>query len=321
MWRAFWKSGRSRCSRTRDALSGYLDRRLNSDEAARVEEHLSTCQGCREELESLRATVVVLHRLPEETPSRSFAVVPDRPLPGRRALPAMRFATATAVLLLVLAFAADWTGLFEGGIISSPRAGPATFDADTYGAFEESESYWVVSGEKNAVDTRTKTPVELLVPDDTDNVQVAVQSLALANDGVLYGDFVNSSEVPQIALMEGKEGSVRAGEVEEFTVVTASDSDQSPFATNGTEAQSALDSIIEEQSGTYLNMVPTASDNNVLYSFNLFGARKEVIAARETDWLRPLEYSLIGLVALLGAATVALWLTQRRVTEASDNRK
>ncbi len=86
MWRAFRRFKKDECSRTRGMLSGYMDRRLNPEELARVEEHLRTCQGCREELESLRATVALLHRLPEVTPSRSFAVAPVAPVPGRRAL-------------------------------------------------------------------------------------------------------------------------------------------------------------------------------------------------------------------------------------------
>jgi len=107
-------------------LSGYIDRRLNPEELTQVEEHLRTCQGCREEQESLRATVVLLHRLPEVTPSRSFAVAPVKPLPGRRALRGLRFATAGAAVLLVLAFAADWTDFFKKNPSSMPQFGPST---------------------------------------------------------------------------------------------------------------------------------------------------------------------------------------------------
>ncbi len=84
MWRAFRRSKKDRCSGTRGALSGYVDGHLNPEEEARIEEHLNTCRGCREDLESLRATVALLRSLPEVTPSRSFAVAPVKPLPGRR---------------------------------------------------------------------------------------------------------------------------------------------------------------------------------------------------------------------------------------------
>ena len=86
----------------------------------------------------------------------------------------------------------------------------------------------------------------------------------------------------------------------------------SKFATNSTEAPSAIDSIIKGQVGTYLNVVPAASDNNVLYSFDLSDSRREFKPAPDHDWLRPLEYGLIGLVVVMGGITLALWLRQRR---------
>ena len=321
MWQAFRKSKKNECLRTRDVFSGYMDRRLSPEEMARAEEHLNTCQGCREELESLRATVALLRRLPEVTPSRSFALAPVKPLPGRRVLPALRFAAAGAALLLVLAFAADWTGLFEDGMLSSQQFGASTLDFGDSRTSEEGESYWVVSGEKNTVDPQSETPVDvdLVVPDSTDNVYVAVKSLTA--NGVVYGAVESVPDgVPQVVLLGVEEGSVHAGEVVEFAVVTASDTEYSPFATNNSKPHSTFYSIMEGQDESYLNML--SSDNNALYSFDLYEARKEVIGAKETDWLRPLEYGLIGLVAVLGAATAALWLRQRRarVTEVSENK-
>jgi cobalamin biosynthesis Mg chelatase CobN len=49
---------RRRCSR--DQLSCYLDGQLSERQAARVEKHLNECTDCREELDSLRATVDLL---------------------------------------------------------------------------------------------------------------------------------------------------------------------------------------------------------------------------------------------------------------------
>ena len=97
----------------------------------------------------------------------------------------------------------------------------------------------------------------------------------------------------------------------QFTVVSDSGAKQSPFATNDGAVPSAIYSIIEVQEGSFLNMVPV-SDNNVLYSFDLSDSRREVKAARDNDWLRPLQYGLIGLAVILGGATAALWLRQRR---------
>jgi hypothetical protein len=312
MWRAFRRSEKDECFKTRELLSGYMDQRLNPEEVAHVEGHLRTCPGCREELESLRATVALLRRLPEVTPSRSFAVAPVRPLPGRRALPALRFATAGVVLLLVLAFAADQANLFQRGP-STLSYGPAVIS-------EEEAAYWLVPGVRNSGDPSSVTPVNLVVPDQTDNVYVAVNSLAI--DGVLYGNVVSSpDEVPQVVLEEDEEGAAMSATTAKAFLVVAQASDNvdggtSRFSINGGDSKGAVDG----QNEAVLNMVPV-SDNNVLYSFYLSDSRREVKAARDNDWLRSLEYGLIGLAVILGGATAALWLRQRRarVVEVSRN--
>ena len=317
MWQAFWRP-KNECSRTSDGLSGYVDRGLSPEETARVEEHLSRCQGCREELESLRATVALLHRLPEVTPSRRFALAPVKPMLGRRVLPALGFAAAGTALLLVLAFAADWTGLFRGGIVSNPRFGADTLDFGGNEMIEEGDSFWVVAGVVNSLSDNAQGSMDLVVPNHTDNVYVAVDSLV--DDGVIYGAMESDpDEVPQIALMRVDEGTGSGEDLEKLAVVTASSSEEHRFSTND-GATYYWSSIIEKQDASYLNML--SSDNSELYSFNLKAAKKEVIAAKETDWLRPLEYSLIGLVAVLGVAMAALWLRQRRarVIEVSDSK-
>lgn len=309
MWRAFRRSEKDECSKARELLFGYMDQRLSPEEVARVEGHLRTCLRCREELVSLRAMVALLHRLPEVTPSRSFAVAPVRPVPGRRALTALRFATAGAVLLLVLAFAADRTELFKDGMLSSPQYGPSTLDFGSTGSSEEGEPYWLVSGVRNSIDLQSETPVELVVPDHTDNVDAAVTSLA--TDGVVYGAMESGPhEVLQLVLMEAESEGATRGDAEAFAVVPASSDTHGKFATNDAAVPSALDSIMRGQEGSYLNIL--SSDNEELYSFNLGDSRREVKAARDNDWLRPLEYGLIGLVVVLGGATAALWLKQRR---------
>jgi hypothetical protein len=238
-------------------------------------------------------------------------------VPGRRALGTMRFATAGAALLLVLAFAADRTDLFQQNPFSNRQFGADTLDFGTAGTAEEGESYWVVSGVKNSVDPVTEsvenTTVSLVVPDGSDNVYAAVTSLSQANDGVLYADVAASTrEVPQSAPIKLVVSAGAGTMTEEFTVVSAPDTEWSPFATNSVPASSALDSIMKEQVGTYLNMVPADSDNSVLYSFYLGAAEREFKAAPNHNWLRPLEYGLIGMVVVLAGATLALWFRQRR---------
>ena len=303
MWRAFRRSEKDECSKTRDLLSGYTDRRLSPEDAARVEGHLGTCPGCREKLESLRATVALLHRLPEVMPSRSFAVAPVRPLPGRRALPALRFATAGVVLLLVLSFAVDQTNVVEKKEQTGSYLGMAS-ESGGDGA------YWVVQGELNTnVAPSLGASVELIVPDGSDNVDAAVASLS--DDGIVYGTVEpGKDQVPQLVLMEGEGEAVARGELTQYTVVPVSSDMGSKFAPNDTAVPSALDSIIKGQDGPHLNIMN--SDNSVLYSFDLSLSTLETKVARDNDWLRSLEYGLIGLVVVLGGATAALWLRQRR---------
>ena len=302
MWRAFRRSEKDECSKTRDLLSGYMDQRLSPEEVAHVEGHLRTCPGCREELGSLRATVALLHRLPEVAPSRSFAVAPVRPLPGRRALPALRFATAGVVLLLVLAFAVDQTNLVE-------RKGQTGSYLGIASESEGDKAYWLVPGVKNSADSSSE--VNLVVPDQTDNVYTAVNSLA--TDGVLYGTIEsNPGSMLQVVLEEDEEAaSVGATTAQAFLVAAQAsdnaDGGTSRFSINGGDSKGAVDG----QNGAVLNMVPV-SDNEVLYSFDLSYSWREVKAARDNDWLRPLEYGLIGLAVILGGATAALWLRQRR---------
>lgn len=321
MWQAFRRSKKDECSKTRDMLSGYMDRGLDPEEEARVEEHLSTCRGCREELESLRATVALLRHMPEVTPSKSFAVAPVKPLPGRRALPALRLAAAGAVVLLVLAFAADWTGLFQGGIVSNPRYGADTLDFGNAEMIEEGESYWVVAGAANSLSDNSAVPVDLVVPDHTDNVQVALESLE--TNGIMYATSSVTDEGPQLVLTEGVSGTGAWGEPRAYSVVSADDAGYSPFATNDSSRTLSFKAIIDEQDGVFLNMVPATSDNSVLYSFPLGDAHREVKPADDDDWLRFLELNLIALVVVLGGATAALWLRRRRAraAEASYNRR
>lgn len=62
------------CSRSR--LSCYLDGQLSDRQAARVSEHLDECRICRNDLESLRATVALLRAMPAPCMPRSI-VIPE----------------------------------------------------------------------------------------------------------------------------------------------------------------------------------------------------------------------------------------------------
>ena len=103
---------RARCRKVRHMLSEYLDDRLVREDRGIVEGHIETCEACSNELESLRMTVQLLHRLPVVPAPRSFAITAVEterasifdPQRLRWLRPATAFATVALVLLLLLDF-------------------------------------------------------------------------------------------------------------------------------------------------------------------------------------------------------------------------
>ena len=104
-----------------EMLSDHVDGELPEAERIALEAHLQGCDSCTEELESLRATVQLLQRMPEVEAPRSFRIAPaavtaPTPPPERPVfLWAMRVSTALAVVAFTVMVAGNVTGLFEGG--------------------------------------------------------------------------------------------------------------------------------------------------------------------------------------------------------------
>lgn len=97
-----------------------MDEQLSPAERERVEGHLEGCPACLEELESLRSTVKLLHRVAMVAPPRSFAVAEAAVIPQpayARSFRAFRAATAVAALLLVFTFAGNTAHLFDAGSV------------------------------------------------------------------------------------------------------------------------------------------------------------------------------------------------------------
>jgi len=98
-------------------LSTYLDGYLEAGDTVWVEGHLAACPRCRQELASLKATIALLHGLPQVQPRRSF-LVPPRPVPAP--VPAwgwrmLRASTVAAGLLLLALVAGDMLNLVAVG--------------------------------------------------------------------------------------------------------------------------------------------------------------------------------------------------------------
>lgn len=110
-----------------EALSEYLDGRIGGPALVRLDRRLADCGVCRDELESLRNTVMLLRELPVASPGRSFALAapPPEPARSRSSSPARvpqwvyAGAASMAAILLVVLVSADATGLLAP---DEPRA-------------------------------------------------------------------------------------------------------------------------------------------------------------------------------------------------------
>ena len=105
-------------SRIRGLLSAYVDGEVSAADARRVEEHAAACPACRDELDSLTATVELVRGLPELELPRSFELtrLPEEEPRASFGVWAPRLATSVAGLLLVILLAGDFTGtLIQSG--------------------------------------------------------------------------------------------------------------------------------------------------------------------------------------------------------------
>lgn len=122
-----------------DALSAYIDDRLQGDQMATATGHIATCADCSHELAELRATIALLNGLPQYRPRRSFTLGSDYAHPVRTSrlarllplFPALRAATVACLLLLVGVGTADI--LTQIGEDSDGSSRPAAMSSETTG--------------------------------------------------------------------------------------------------------------------------------------------------------------------------------------------
>ncbi len=120
-----------------DALSQYLDGLLTPQRESRIARHLSICDRCQSELESLRLTVGLLRRVPQEEPPRSFTFSAP-PLLERQprmsfGAPNWTYAAAGGALALLFAvlLSADMVGLLTGGDDLAEEATVQVYEAQS----------------------------------------------------------------------------------------------------------------------------------------------------------------------------------------------
>ena len=124
----FRDKGEPLCRKVQGMLSEYINGSLSSENKSLVERHLQTCEACSKELESLRMTVQLLHRVSEVPVPRSFTV--PVPAPKRESTfgPArlrwLRSATAIVAIALVVLLAGDFSHAFvnNAGVNSGSNA-------------------------------------------------------------------------------------------------------------------------------------------------------------------------------------------------------
>lgn len=93
-----------------ELLSAYLDGKLSQADSARLESRIKTEPDLRGILDDLSQSRALLRKLPKRRAPRNFTLTPQMagvkpPLP--RAVPALRWATSLATLLLFVTFAAN----------------------------------------------------------------------------------------------------------------------------------------------------------------------------------------------------------------------
>lgn len=128
------------CRKIQGMLSEYLDKRLDSEKKSLVEQHLSSCEACSRELDSLRMTVQLLHRVTEAPAPRSFAITTPEAkhegLLGPSSLRWLRPATAVATIVLLVLLVGDFlnvfgqeTGTRGGELLNAPPELTTTYSA------------------------------------------------------------------------------------------------------------------------------------------------------------------------------------------------
>lgn len=114
-----------------DLISAYLDKQVTAQEQQFLEQHLSACAECRAQLEMTRSMLTALRAMPAMKAPRSFVLPREMARPPKRSIlswyPALRLATAVAVVAFIVVFAGDILTSRPGSVVplSVPASAPA----------------------------------------------------------------------------------------------------------------------------------------------------------------------------------------------------
>jgi Putative zinc-finger len=148
------------CRKIPGMLSEYIDNRLGSEDKSLVEHHLKSCEACSKELESLRMTVLLLHRVPEVSVPRSFTIAVPEPrregVLGSSSLRWLRPATAVATIVLLVLLAGDFLNVF--GHETGTRGGEQLLNAPP----GQTTTYAGSQGEGNLTDSGANATVKAI---------------------------------------------------------------------------------------------------------------------------------------------------------------
>ena len=119
--------------RAEELISAYLDHRVTAEEKRFFEQHLATCADCRAQLEATRSMIAALRVMPVVKAPRSFVLPREMGKQPKRPVfnwyPALRLATVVAAMAFAILFASDLLIVRSGGGAANVVSIPAAAPA------------------------------------------------------------------------------------------------------------------------------------------------------------------------------------------------
>ena len=306
-----------------ERISAYLDGELAPREYEAVEHHLETCPECQWQLETLRQTTQWARELPTLTVPRVFTIpVAAEPEPSARRrwnfLPVLQGATALVALLLVFAVAGD---LMLGGTPAG-RAPDTAYQQEV--ASIEMEPTKAV---EKAVEEPAAEPEMMVVETVLETVVVEGEAMATQTQEPLAlgvapteapaaAEAVAPAATPQALGTEDAWRGMEEGEVSEQVPPPEADAElpllEEEAVAGGGEPTLALPEPSSLLSVTEPSTV--AAQLAIAPEMERDEAADEGAASSEPgiNWLRVLEYSLVGALVLLMVVTIFFTIERRR---------